>query len=205
LLATTAATACTLATAMPAAQATTTLVTVPAGCGDKPGTQVPADQLDDHSADTTPLGTATSHYRAKAVAGMITVGTKFGDYIDGTNGVADRLCGLSGNDTLNGEGGNDIILGGSGDDTISGSDGQDTLNGDYDNDTIYGDEAGNPHNTDLADTIDGGYGADHMYGGAGHDTIDGGKRIPFFPIPFDTADGEADGATCTSVPFTTNC
>ena len=45
---------------------------------------MPADQLDDHSADTTPLGTATSYYRAKAVAGMITVGTKFGDYIDGT-------------------------------------------------------------------------------------------------------------------------
>src|SRR5689334_113631 len=124
-LATTALTTYLLAAAMSPAHAAG-LVTVPAGCGSLSGTQVPANQLDDHSGDTVALGTATTAYRTKAVTGMITVGTAFDDNIQGTNGVFDTICGENGNDTLGGAGGNDTIYGDFGDDTIAGGDGADT-------------------------------------------------------------------------------
>ena len=83
------------------------LVVVPSGCGALSGTVVSASRLDDQSGDGQALGSLNSHYTADVTLDMITVGTAFDDFIDGTNGVDDTICGLQGIDTLTGAGGDD--------------------------------------------------------------------------------------------------
>ncbi len=81
------------------------------------------------------------------------IGSSYGDYVEGTNGV-NVLQGMNGDDILIGGDGEDILLGGNHNDTLAGHAHDDTLNG----------EGGD-------DTIDGGAGIDTMIGGRGNDTF----------------------------------
>ena len=81
------------------------------------------------------------------------------------NALANRICGLAGNDRISGGGGNDTLFGDACN-TKAGPGGNDTLLGGTGNDTLYG-GAGK-------DTLSGGAGADRLYGGAGRDTLSGG-------------------------------
>jgi len=90
--------------------------------------------------------------------------------------LANTICGLLGNDTINGLGGNDILWGDACNDKAkrlfgaqAGSDGNDKLNGGDGNDTLYG--AGGK------DTLKGGKGKDKLFGGDGNDTLSGGADV----------------------------
>jgi Ca2+-binding RTX toxin-like protein len=175
------------------------LVVVPPGCGSLSGTLVSSARLDDHSGDAVALGSQGAPYVANAVFDMITVGTPFGDFINGTNGVNDTICGLGGDDTITGANGNDDIFGGAGEDDLSGNAGADLLSGGPQNDDLYGDDIVNSAGgVDGGDTLQGGDGNDKMKGGAGFDTIAGGSGP-------DKADGEANLASCTSAVTQVNC
>ncbi|WP_390588499.1 putative Ig domain-containing protein [Erythrobacter sp. MTPC3] len=65
-------------------------------------------------------------------------GTVDTDDLTGTNGVANRVFGAVGDDTLTGGTLGDWLAGGSGDDTLFGLDGDDTLWGGHGNDLLYG-------------------------------------------------------------------
>lgn len=95
------------------------------------------------------------------------IGTKFGDYIQGTS-ADNKLIGGEGNDSLYGNGGHDFLDGGDGNDYISasGNTGGSTLLGGKGDDTLMGSQG--------ADTIDGGEGNDFINAGTGSDTITGG-------------------------------
>ena len=149
---------------------------VPPGCGSLSGKPLPAGwTLNDHSADTTALGTATTPYQVPATANMLTIGTSFTDHVDG-NDVTETFCGREGNDVFNGFGGDDVIHGDDGRDILSGSFGSDTLFGGGGKDTLYGDDATNSSgNLDFNDYLHGGQNADTLDGGNDGDDIFGDK------------------------------
>jgi hypothetical protein len=96
-----------------------------------------------------------------------------GDDVLNGDGLANVICGLLGNDTINGGGGNDTLFGdacGLKAKTVFGAravaGGNDKLSGDDGNDTLYG----GPGN----DSLKGGKGNDKLFGGRGNDTLDGG-------------------------------
>ena len=61
-------------------------ILVPAGCGALSGLPVPVGfTLEDHSGDPGPLGTAGSPFSTQVTNNMITVGTPFADFIEGSN------------------------------------------------------------------------------------------------------------------------
>jgi Ca2+-binding RTX toxin-like protein len=95
------------------------------------------------------------------------IGTKFGDYIQGTS-ADNKIIGGEGNDSLYGNGGHDFLDGGDGNDYLSasGNTGGSTLLGGKGDDTIMGSQG--------ADTINGGEGNDFINAGTGSDTITGG-------------------------------
>ncbi len=153
------------------------LVPVPPGCGSFSGQLVPANTIDDHSADTVGLGEAFTPHQVPANAAMITIGTPFIDFIQG-NAVSEVICGLGDGDVLWGGGGTDDIFGGPGVDTLLGESNADHLNGGEGEDYIYGDDLTNSHGTlDGADTLQGGQQDDLLHGGAGFDVIRGGPGV----------------------------
>jgi hypothetical protein len=184
-----------VASAQPAS-AQVAMVVVPPGCGSASGTLVPANKLDDHSNDPLPLGVVGgAPYLTDQTFGMITVGTAFGDHIQGSNGVDDTICGLAGGDHLLGAAGFDDIYGGDGPDAVSGDADADNLHGGDGTDVIYGDNATNSNGgADGPDLIVGGARADTLRGGASIDDIRGGSGIGI-----DFAEGQADGAECTGI------
>lgn len=111
---------------------------------------------------------------------MLGLGNNQDNVIGGANGVANKLYGRDGNDTITGGNNWDQISGGSGNDLIYGSSqwtvqndrvvfdsdsmqvSGDMLLGGLGNDTIYGDNG--------FDMLDGGVGKDTLYGGRGDDT-----------------------------------
>jgi Ca2+-binding RTX toxin-like protein len=95
------------------------------------------------------------------------IGTKFGDYIQGTS-ADNKIIGGEGNDSLYGNGGHDFLDGGDGNDYISasGNTGGSQMLGGKGDDTLMGSQG--------ADTIDGGEGNDFINAGTGSDTITGG-------------------------------
>jgi RTX calcium-binding nonapeptide repeat (4 copies)/Thrombospondin type 3 repeat len=97
--------------------------------------------------------------------------TSGNDKLTGDN-LANVICGLAGNDTVNGLGGNDTLWGDACNDktksltAAAASDGNDVLNGGDGNDKLYG-AGGN-------DTLNGGKGNDKLFGGGGNDKLNGG-------------------------------
>lgn len=169
------------------------LVPVPPGCGSLSGTMVLATTLDDHSADTVPLGSIAVPHQVAANNGMITVGTSFGDVIQG-NAVNETICGLGGGDTLKGGSGDDDVFGGDGVDVLWGEANADLLSGGQGIDAIFGDAPGGPAGGfDGVDTIQGGTENDTLRGGASNDIIRGGQGGNDF------GDGEGGTDTCTAV------
>jgi Ca2+-binding RTX toxin-like protein len=104
----------------------------------------------------------------------VLIGDNRANRIQGNGGV-DRICGLSGDDTISasgdvgfsrrvfvrGDDGNDAIFGSNGDDQFFGGDGDDTIAGDSGDDEIFGGR-GN-------DTLIGNDGFDFIVGGPGTD------------------------------------
>jgi Ca2+-binding RTX toxin-like protein len=110
--------------------------------------------------------------------------TDAGEALRGTD-LADRICGLLGDDLIEGlagddtlfgdacdvllkppdpsEGGNDRLLGGDGDDRLYGAGGEDVLEGEAGGDALFGGR----HD----DSLDGGQGTDTVDGGSGNDTV----------------------------------
>jgi Ca2+-binding RTX toxin-like protein len=179
-----------LAGAQPAAAQQ--LVLVPPGCGSLSGTMVAVNTLDDHSGDPGPLGTQAVPHQVAANNGMITVGTQFGDFIQG-NAVNETICGLGGVDTLKGGSGDDDIFGGNDGDIMWGEANADLLSGGEQIDSIFGDDPGNTHGGfDGVDTIQGGNGNDTLRGGASNDIVKGGQGTDF-------GDGQGGTDSCTGV------
>ena len=88
------------------------------------------------------------------------------DTIDGLAGK-DTLIGWEGADTIHGGGGRDRVNGGTGGDSIAGGAGHDILFGNGGNDTINGNSG--------PDLLNGGGGRDKLLGGGGNDTLKGGS------------------------------
>ena len=186
-----------LATFQPAAA---TPVVVPPGCGSYSGNALPAGwTLDDFSGGGA-VGTASKPYVVPATANVITVGSRFADYIDG-NEVDEVICGGNGGDIISGNGGDDEIHGDNGPDVLMGEEDSDFVGGGGDKDYVYGDDdTDSSGNLDFDDTLQGGDNADHLFGGAGEDDIAGGNGKN------DVGDGETDGGTCdVAVETQTNC
>jgi Ca2+-binding RTX toxin-like protein len=93
------------------------------------------------------------------------IGTKFGDYIQGT-AADNKLIGGEGNDSLYGNGGKDFLDGGDGNDYLAQNTGNSTLLGGKGDDIIMGGTG--------SDVIDGGEGDDFINAHTGSDTITGG-------------------------------
>ena len=96
--------------------------------------------------------------------------TNGNDTLTGNN-LANVICGLLGNDTINGLGGNDTLFGDacgakSKLASAAAAGGNDVLNGGDGNDKLYG-AGGN-------DTLNGGKGNDKLFGGRGNDKLNGG-------------------------------
>jgi hypothetical protein len=162
-------------------------VLVPADCGPFSGQPVPATfTLDDHSNDAGPLGTAGNPFRTQLTNNVITVGTPFADFIEGSNTPQEVICGRNGADVINGNGGDDEIYGGNGRDVLSGGEFRDLINGDANNDTIHGDEV-------VATGFDAN---DELRGGAGDDTITGGNDVLSNGVP-DTITGGSGANSVT--------
>jgi hypothetical protein len=143
-------------------------VLVPPGCGPYSGQPVPAGfTLDDHSSDPGPLGTAANRFRTQLANNVITVGTPFADFIEGSNTPQEVICGGEGADEINGNGGDDEIYGHLGRDILSGGEFRDFISGGQDNDTMHGDEV-------VATGFDQN---DELLGGAGNDTLTGGNDV----------------------------
>ncbi len=154
-------------------------ILVPLGCGALSGLPVPAGfTLEDHSGDPGPLGTAQNPYSTQLTNNMITVGTPFADFIEGSNTPQEVICGRNGADVINGNGGDDEIYGGNGRDVLSGGEFRDFISGDDNNDTIHGDEV-------VATGFDQN---DELRGGLGNDTITGGNDVLSPAVP-DTISG----------------
>jgi Ca2+-binding RTX toxin-like protein len=97
-----------------------------------------------------------------------------GDDVLSGDALANVICGLLGNDTINGLGGNDTLFGDACGKkakpvflALVTTDGNDRLNGGDGNDTLYG-AGGN-------DRLNGGKGNDRLVGGGGNDALAGGK------------------------------
>ena len=88
------------------------------------------------------------------------------DTIDGLAGK-DTLIGWEGADTIHGGGGRDRVNGGTGGDSIAGGAGHDILFGNGGNDTLNGNSG--------PDFLNGGGGHDKLFGGGGNDTLKGGS------------------------------
>lgn len=88
------------------------------------------------------------------------------------NGIANRIIGTDGTDTLSGHGGNDLLLGGLGHDGLDGGDGEDRLFGQDGDDTLVGGIG--------EDTLDGGAGMDRLIGGLARDVLTGGAGADSF-------------------------
>lgn len=103
-----------------------------------------------------------------AFKAKITVNAGAGnDHVNGSaTGVAIRVLGEAGNDTLTGGSGADTLLGGIGNDSLTGNDGEDLLEGELGADKVFG-GAGN-------DVLRGGDGNDDLQGQSGNDIISGG-------------------------------
>jgi len=119
--------------------------------------------IGDHLDENPTGGTGTDIWRAAAGSLGVNIvttdieriyGSQLGDVIDASGGVAVKMKGLGGNDTLIGSANRDIINGGTGHDTIFGNAGNDTLNGAMGDDVLIGDE-----------------GADKLFGKSGNDTV----------------------------------
>jgi len=97
------------------------------------------------------------------------------------NGLANKIAGGAGDDTLFGMGGDDNLLGNDGNDQLNGGDGNDGLTGGAGNDTLVG-EAGNDglNGSDGNDSLSGGAGNDILDGGLGDDTLAGGAGADQF-------------------------
>jgi hypothetical protein len=96
-----------------------------------------------------------------------------GDDVLNGDALANVICGLLGNDTINGRGGNDTLFGDAcglkakaAFGALAAAGGNDKLSGDDGNDTLFG----GPGN----DLLKGGKGNDKLFGGRGNDTLDGG-------------------------------
>jgi Ca2+-binding RTX toxin-like protein len=162
-------------------------ILVPAGCGALSGLPVPVGfTLEDHSGDPGPLGTAGSPFSTQVTNNMITVGTPFADFIEGSNTPQEVICGRNGADVINGNGGNDEIYGGNGRDVLSGGEFRDEIHGEENNDTIHGDEV-------VATGFDQN---DELRGGLGNDTITGGNDVLSPGVP-DTITGGGGSNTVT--------
>jgi hypothetical protein len=162
-------------------------VLVPAGCGPYSGQPVPAGfTLEDHSGDPGPLGSAGNRYQTQLTNNMITVGTAFADFIEGSNTPQEVICGLAGADEINGNGGDDEIYGFDGRDILSGGEFRDFISGGKGNDTIRGDEV-------VATGFDQN---DELQGGDGDDTLIGGNDVLSAGIP-DVLRGGAGSNTLT--------
>jgi Ca2+-binding RTX toxin-like protein len=119
-------------------------------------------------------------------------GATNGDDTLNGDALANTICGLLGNDTVNGSAGNDILFGGLCNVKAklvaaqAGVDGNDKLNGNDGNDQLYG-AAGK-------DTLRGGRGNDKLYGGTGNDTLSGdaGKDLLDGGAGNDKMNGGAD-------------
>jgi hypothetical protein len=126
------------------------------------------------------------------------------------NNLANVICGLLGNDTLNGLGGNDTLFGDAcndktksvfvaaaakdGNDKLYGACGNDTLNGGKGNDKLFG-GGGN-------DKLNGGPGTNNYSGGSGNDTVSArnGKKETV-----DCGSGKKDTATVDKKDKTEGC
>lgn len=87
----------------------------------------------------------------------------------------DSLTGNGGDDSLAGEAGTDKLFGGSGKDVLSGGEGNDNLQGQSGNDTVNGGTGQDSINGgDDDDSLSGEVGRDTLLGGLGNDTLDGG-------------------------------
>ena len=124
------------------------------------------------SSDACPIASDRAAPRSPRDGCPLFQPTNGNDKLSG-NGLANVICGLLGNDTLNGLGGNDTLWGDLCNDktksvfgAAAGKDGNDVLNGGDGNDKLYG-AGGN-------DTLNGGKGNDKLFGGGGNDKLNGG-------------------------------
>ncbi len=119
------------------------------------------------------------------------------DAFDSPSGLADRLYGGAGDDTLKGNGGDDYLEGNADSDTLYGDDGLDILIGGAGIDWLYGGSDGDTldgglggdilHGEEGDDTVKGGKGNDLLIGGEGNDTLEGGEGVDTYE--YQTGDG----------------
>ncbi|WP_136419243.1 calcium-binding protein [Herbaspirillum sp. ST 5-3] len=88
------------------------------------------------------------------VAGKGANGTVGADTLYGISGVANRINGLGGNDSLYGQDKDDVLDGGAGNDNVSGGGGNDLLTGGTGNDTIDGGAGNDIYMFNLGDGVD---------------------------------------------------
>src|SRR5262249_25679764 len=91
-------------------------------------------------AGTDLVKTALSSYTLQANIDQLQY-TGTDDFAGTGNGLANRLTGGAGDDTLNGDLGNDTLVGGNGDDLLNGGAGADTMIGGLGDDTFVVDNA----------------------------------------------------------------
>ncbi len=97
------------------------------------------------------------------------------------NGLANRIDGSDGNNTLKGLGGDDRLGGERGADILLGGAGADLLDGDQDNDRLLGDDGDDQlFGGDGKDTLIGGAGDDLIFGEAMEDLLTGGTGADVF-------------------------
>lgn len=94
-------------------------------------------------------------------------------FADRLNGVSrnETLLGGGGNDRIDGMAGNDLLGGGAGDDIVYGGTGADSITGNEGVDTLYG--------GDSFDRINAGAGNDYLLGENGNDNLFGGAGMDF--------------------------
>ncbi|MFB2552432.1 VCBS domain-containing protein [Ensifer soli] len=115
---------------------------------------------------------STLEWVLRNIAGNVTIGTRSGDTLTGSQTRNDIIIGGRGDDSLRGLGGHDTLTGNQGDDVLDGGDGNDLLDGGAGDDHLVG-GAGN-------DTLQGGAGDDLLDAGAGSDTALGSSGDDVF-------------------------
>ena len=123
------------------------------------GTKVVADLK-------TPSATYRKLFTASAVKTITFTALGGDDSFTNNSGIASKVDGGKGSDTLIGGDGKDQLIGGDGNDQLFGRGGDDTLTGLAGDDSIEG--------GDGKDTAGGGPGIDTLLGGVGDDTLSGG-------------------------------
>ena len=123
------------------------------------GTKVVADLK-------TPSATYRKLFTASAVKTITFTALGGDDSFTNNSGIASKVDGGKGSDTLVGGDGKDQLIGGDGNDQLFGRGGDDTLTGLAGDDSIEG--------GDGKDTAGGGPGIDTILGGLGDDTLSGG-------------------------------